>query len=224
MMPAEDGPPGPPAGRHTSLDYVEKVLPAGFRAAGSAYGGGMELSDWAEEHARALLSPLGERWRHAQAVADAARVLAQQLHHDDDRALIAAAYLHDIGYSQDVADSGFHPLDGAQHLRALGHERLAGLVAHHTGAKHEAELRGLQDELAAFDDERSNVSVALAFCDLTTGPAGESVTPAIRLLDVEARYGDSSPVTAGLKAAWPELMDSIGALELPDNLISHQPM
>ncbi len=184
----------------------------------------MELSDWAEEHARALLSPLGERWRHAQAVANAARELAQQLDQDDGHALIASAYLHDIGYSKALADSGFHPLNGAHHLRALGHERLAGLVAHHTGAKHEAELRGLHDELAAFDDERSNVSAALAFCDLTTGPSGESVTPEMRLLDVEARYGESSPVTAGLKAAWPELMDSIGALDLPDSLISHQPM
>ena len=184
----------------------------------------MELSEWGEDHARTLLSPLGERWRHAQAVANAAGELAQQLDQDDGHALIASAYLHDIGYSQDLTDSGFHPLDGAQHLRALGHERLASLVAHHTGAKHEAELRGLQDELAAFDDERSNVSAALAFCDLTTGPSGESVTPEERLLDVEARYGESSPVTAGLKAAWPELMDSIGALELPDSPISPQPM
>ncbi len=184
----------------------------------------MQLSDWAEDHARTLLAPLGQRWRHAHAVATAARELARQLHQDEGDALISSAYLHDIGYSQDLSDSGFHPLDGAQQLRALGHERLAGLVAHHTGAKHEAELRGLQDELAAFDDERSNVSAALAFCDLTTGPSGESVTPEVRLLDVEARYGDSSPVTAGLKAAWPELMDSIGALDLPDSLISHQPM
>ena len=150
----------------------------------------MELSDWAEEHARALLSPLGERWRHAEAVANAARELARHLDQDDGHALIASAYLHDIGYSQDLADSGFHPLDGAQHLRALGHERLAGLVAYHTGARHEADLRGLYDELAAFGDERSNVSAALALCDLTTGPSGESVAPEVRLLDVEARYGE----------------------------------
>ena len=59
---AEDGPSGPPAG-HTFLDYVEKVLTAGIRVAGSAYGGGVELSDWANEHAQVLLSPLGRRWR-----------------------------------------------------------------------------------------------------------------------------------------------------------------
>ena len=30
-------------------------------------------------------------------------------------------------------ETGFHALDGACHLRALGHERLAGLVAYHSG-------------------------------------------------------------------------------------------
>jgi HD superfamily phosphodiesterase len=31
--------------------------------------------------------------------------------------LEAAAWLHDIGYSPEIAVSGFHPLDGARYLR-----------------------------------------------------------------------------------------------------------
>jgi HD superfamily phosphodiesterase len=61
--------------------------------------------------------------------------------------LIAAAYLHDIGYAPTLARTGFHPLDGAVHLRELGEERLAGLVAHHSGAETEARLRGLAGQL-----------------------------------------------------------------------------
>ena len=127
--------------------------------------------------------------------------------------LVAAAYLHDIGYAPEVAVTGFHPLDGARHLRALGYERLAGLVTHHTGARHEARLRGLHEELTEFGDETSLVSVALAYCDLTTGPDGERMTPGQRLLNVAARYGEDSPVTRGLRAGWSELIEAVGQIE-----------
>ncbi len=129
---------------------------------------------WAEDHAGDLLRPLGRRWRHAQAVAETARELASGLTPEDADVLVAAAYLHDIGYAPELAVTGFHPLDGARHLRSLGHERLAGFVAHHTRADHEARLRGLESALAEFDDEDSIVSAALAYCDLTTGPIGQA--------------------------------------------------
>ncbi len=168
------------------------------------------MSTWAEDHSRRLLSPLGRRWRHAQAVADTAHQLPIGLELEDADILVAAAYLHDVGYAPELAIAGFHPLDGARHLRRLGHERLAGLVAHHTQGRHEAELRGLHEALAEFEDEDSLVSAALAYCDLTTGPSGERMTPGQRLLDVKARYGADSPVANGLRAAWPDLMHSIG--------------
>ncbi len=173
----------------------------------------MELSDWAENHARRLLSPLGRRWRHAEAVASQARDLATGLAPEDWEVLVAAAYLHDIGYAPEVAVTGFHPLDGARHLRALGHHRLAGLVAHHTGARHEARLRRLEKALAEFENEDSLVTAALTYSDLTTGPIGERMSPGERLLDVAARYGEDSPVTRGLRAGWSELMDIIGQVE-----------
>ena len=169
----------------------------------------MELHAWAENHARGLLSPGGRRWRHARAVADTARLLTIRLAPEDADVLVAAAYLHDVGYAPELAITGFHPLDGARHLRGLGFERLASLVAHHTQGRHEARLRGLHEALAEFDDEDSLVSAALAYCDLTTGPSGQWMTPAQRLLDVEVRYGEDSPVTTGLRAAWPELMDAV---------------
>ncbi len=91
----------------------------------------MELSDWAEEHAWALLSPLGERWRHAQAVADAARELAQQLDQNDGDALIASAYLHDkpvtSAVSRQIRGSKLQRLspNSPFGIRVLGAHRLA---------------------------------------------------------------------------------------------------
>ncbi|MFD6855509.1 HD domain-containing protein [Streptomyces diastaticus] len=48
--------------------------------------------------------------------------------------LVAAAWLHDIGYAPELRDTGSHPLDGARHLESLGAPaRLVRLVAHHSG-------------------------------------------------------------------------------------------
>jgi putative nucleotidyltransferase with HDIG domain len=60
--------------------------------------------------------------------------------------LVAAAWLHDVGYAPDVVETGFHPLDGARYLASLGaSERVVNLVARHSYAILEAELRGLGD-------------------------------------------------------------------------------
>lgn len=131
----------------------------------------------------------------------------------DADVLVAAAYLHDVGYAQAIAGAAFHPLDGARWLAGLGRDRLASLVAHHTGSKHEAALRGLSAELTEFPEERSIVAAALAYCDLTTGPDGELLTPDERLADIEARHGSESPVVEGLRRAWPDLMEQVLVVE-----------
>ena len=47
------------------------------------------------------------RWRHVRSVARRARWAAKQLSLSD--ALVAAAWLHDIGYAPDLVETGFHP-------------------------------------------------------------------------------------------------------------------
>ena len=59
--------------------------------------------------------------------------------------------------------------------------------------------------MAAFADERSAVTDALAYSDLTTGPAGQSMTVAERLADIERRYGSESVVVRALEEASPVL-------------------
>jgi hypothetical protein len=108
---------------------------------------------------------------------------------------VAAAWLHDIGYASELAATGFHPLDGARYVRAQGHERVARLAAHHTGARVEASIRGIEDYLAEFPFDNSELDRALTFCDLTTSPAGAPVGVSERVREIQERYGAEHPVS-----------------------------
>lgn len=65
-----------------------------------------------------------------------------------NRAVVCAAWLHDVGYAESVSVTGFHPLDGGRLLQSLGAPmEIVCLVAYHSGAEFEAEQRGLADDL-----------------------------------------------------------------------------
>jgi hypothetical protein len=134
------------------------------------------------------------------------------LDQEDRPYLVAAAYLHDIGYAPNLQRTGLHQLDGARYLRSLGPERLACLVAHHSEAWFEIRLRGFGDELAAYKREESWISDALTYCDLTTGPTGLPMTFEDRVTEVEQRYGEGDIVDA-LRQATPYLLDAIERTE-----------
>lgn len=161
----------------------------------------MDLVAWAAQEARRRLAGVGTRWAHCDAVASRAEDIAAVVDPEDRSLLITAAYLHDVGYAPELVVWGFHPLDGGRWLRALHLDRLAGLVAHHTGARFEARALGLEPAMASFADEESAVSDALTYCDLTTGPAGERVGVSDRLDDIEQRYGSGSVVVEALDSA-----------------------
>ena len=173
----------------------------------------MDLVAWAAEESQARLAPLGSRWLHSQGVAARALEIEAVVAGDDRDVLVAAAYLHDIGYAPALVRWNFHPLDGAYWLETKGLDRLAGLVAHHTGASFEAEAHGLAGKLAAFEDEQSPVTDALAYSDLTTGPAGERVTVAARLGEIERRYGSMSLVVRALERASDALFEMVARTE-----------
>jgi hypothetical protein len=172
----------------------------------------MMLEEWAAAEAERLLSPLGDRWKHVRAVGECARGLGAILDQEDRRYLVAAAYLHDIGYAPGLQRTGLHQLDGARYIRSLGAERLAGLVAHHSESRFEIRLRGCGEELTSYKREESWVSDALTYCDLTTGPAGLPMTFEDRVAEVEQRYGDSEIVDA-LRQATPHLRGAVERTE-----------
>lgn len=163
----------------------------------------MSLTSWAESNAERLLSPLGNRWRHVQQVAEQARHVARAVPLADHDLLVAAAYLHDVGYAPALATTGFHPLDGGRWLRENGpSDRLARLVAHHSCAVYEARVRGLYDQLISeFGPEDSPTYDALVFCDMTTGPAGERVTFEDRVSEIYRRYRESHEVSRALRSS-----------------------
>ncbi|MGW4412164.1 HD domain-containing protein [Nonomuraea sp. NPDC004702] len=172
------------------------------------YRSPMSLTAWAFSLSRQhLAEALPRRWAHVQGVAAQARML-QPVMGPDAELLVAAAVLHDIGYAPNLATSGFHPLDGARFLQGIGApQRLVNLIAHHTYARLEARIRGLEHDLAVFDDEGpSVVRDALWYCDITTTPDGNPTAGPERIAEIKERYGPDSLVTQFIVEASPELL------------------
>src|SRR6266700_5314436 len=162
-----------------------------------------EMIAWASSQAETLLSPLGNRWLHVQGVARQAQHISEILDATDKPYLIAAAYLHDIGYAPTLMKTKFHPIDGANYLQSHGLDRLVSLVAYHSEAQFEAALRGLSSELERFPREYSPVAVALTYCDLTTNSIGKQVSFEERIADITARYEEKDIVIQALHQAVP---------------------
>lgn len=174
---------------------------------------GDDLVRWAAAESAARLSELGDRWLHVQGVASTAARVSRAFEGEDRAHLVAAAHLHDVGYAPTLRVTGLHQLDGAAHIRSLGEERLARLVAHHSEARFEVELRGWADELGKYPHEASPVSAALIYCDLTTGPTGATMRLKDRVAEVFERYGDDSLVSEALRRSQPFLARAVAATE-----------
>lgn len=169
----------------------------------------------AERRAGDLLGIGTARWHHSAGVAAAAASLARMFSAEDAELLVAAAWLHDIGYCGELVDTGFHPLDGARHLRALGaSDRLCRLVANHTGAWAEASSRGLTDLLAGeFPAEESPLADALTYADITTGPAGQPLSAEERIAEILERYEAGHVVHRSIRQVAPELLATVRRVE-----------
>ena len=171
------------------------------------------LSAWAERLARTLLErALPRRWAHVRGVAARARGLAPTLGANAEL-LEAAAWLHDIGYLPELAQTGLHSLDGARYLRDVQHAEplLCRLVAHHSCAVLEAEERGLADVLTReFAPPPQPLADALTFCDMTTSPDGDQVQVSHRLAEIHDRYGSGHLVTRFISRATPLILEAVG--------------
>ena len=170
------------------------------------------LAAWAQDLTRTLLADaLPRRWSHVQGVAARARTLAPALGPDADL-LQAAAWLHDIGYHPDLADTGLHGLDGARYLRDhhQADPMLCRLVAHHSCAVIEADERGLADALTRdFTPPPQDLADALTFCDMTTSPDGEHVHVHRRLAEIHDRYGSGHLVSRSIRRATPLILEAV---------------
>lgn len=168
----------------------------------------------AEDLARRFLPPPAERWFHTAGVVARAQRLAHAVDPADRALLIAAAWLHDIGYAEELRDTGFHPLDGARYLDRLGlPKRLTSLVAHHSGARFVAEERGFGLAMADYPVEVSALSDALTYADQTVGPHGRPYTVEQRMSDMLGRHGPDSPQARAHGARGPYLLGVASRME-----------
>lgn len=162
--------------------------------------------------AKGCLGGAGDRWRHVRVVGATAERVSVQL--GLGSAIAQAAWLHDVGYSERIKESGFHPLDGARWLAERGWDSsVVALVAHHSGAAAEAEERGLARDLAVFtvpDDADLDV---LNYADLTTGPDGAPLPVESRLDEILRRYPEVDPVHRAVVRSRASLIGSVRRVE-----------
>ena len=165
-----------------------------------------DLITRARDVAEAELASMSGRLAHVSGVAARADKVANGLLRDQRDEVIAAAWLHDIGYSPLVRASGFHPLDGAAFLRSEGFpDVVSSLVAFHSGASEEAKERGLEESLSRFTPPTNDLLDILTYADMTTGPTGAAVTVETRIAEILDRYPASDPVYRAVSRSAPGL-------------------
>lgn len=159
-----------------------------------------------------LLHVRPARLAHSLLAGQQARRVCGTVPAADRDLLVSAALLHDIGYSPTLVKTGFHPLDGANHLLVLGApERLAALVAHHSESWRLAAATGHLAELLRFPRVEGPVLDALAYADMTAGPTGLPMTVPDRLADIAARHAAEDPELLAARLA--RVSDLIAATE-----------
>ena len=163
---------------------------------------------WEWDMAGECLAGMDRRWSHSQRAHAQSHRLGS-LFNAAERAevLVLAALLHDIGYGTELVRTGFHAIDGALFLRDHAvDEQVVSLVAHHSCAGVEADIRGLSAEMSRFPVHPDPLLVdAMIWYDMTSGPAGEEVGIDWRLEDIRRRYTPGSIVARTVEVTEPLL-------------------
>jgi putative nucleotidyltransferase with HDIG domain len=164
---------------------------------------------------RELIPYEGDRLLHVEAVACATQELGRILNDATSLdTLVAAAWLHDIGYAPALRDTGHHAIDGAAYLQRRGWpDSVTSLVAHHSGAAEEALQRGLSARLADFAPPVAGLADVLTLSDMTCGPAGQVMSIDARLRDILGRYPSHHPVHRAVTASASQLRASAARAE-----------
>ena len=172
------------------------------------------LAERARRAAEVRLAPMATRLAHVRGVAAAAERLVERIDPLEADSLVAAAWLHDVGYAPSVRSTGFHSLDGAVFVRAEGFPALVvSLVAYHTGAVFEARERGLSEALAEFAEPPDFLLDVLTCADMTTGPDGSQVRADDRLSEILSRYAEDDPVHRAITLSTPTLLAAVARVD-----------
>jgi hypothetical protein len=162
-----------------------------------------------------LLRGVASRFAHSAMVAQQADRVGHLVGRRWGSAPTEAAWLHDVGYSRKLVSTGFHPLDGARWLRDHGWPiETCRLVAWHTAAEVEAQLRAMDENLGGeFEPPLPIAAAALTWSDLTSSATGERCTVDCRLADILRRSAADSVVYRATIASLPALREAANEIE-----------
>lgn len=147
---------------------------------------------------------------HSSRAARRAASVAHRIPSSRTSDIVAAAWLHDIGYATRLRRTGFHPLDGALFLMAQDWpERIVRLVAHHSLASLEAPFYGVGHHLGVIEAVTGVDADVLVSADMVSGPGDPPPTMDARLEDMRLADAELGLVPedvrqaryAGLRAA-----------------------
>ncbi|WP_432738245.1 HAD-IIB family hydrolase [Maridesulfovibrio sp. FT414] len=140
------------------------------------------------------------RLAHMRQARRTAERLVNQLGYDSVLAekIVTAALFHDVGYSEELRSTGFHPLDGAVFLaHCNAPEEVIEAVLWHSSTPIEIEsmpeMKTLYDRFPEPELD-GIIHDAVRYCDFRTSPVGEPFTFGQRIAELEHRFGaDSIP-------------------------------
>ncbi|MCX6434201.1 MAG: HD domain-containing protein [Actinobacteria bacterium] len=156
----------------------------------------------AQTLAHTLLSGDPRRLAHVRGAALIAGMAAGALRVDQPETLVAAAWLHDIGYAPSLRRTGFHPLDGAMFLARKGWpDSVVLLVAHHSHAAVLAPYYGVHHHMSLLDHAPGNGDDIITFSDLRAGTNGMGADPRDRIDDMRRRHADRTFVPSDIREA-----------------------
>lgn len=173
-----------------------------------------DLPGQARSLAKNALVSLPKRWAHVQGVAEAARKASALIDAEHSDVIVAAAWLHDVGYAEQISTTGFHPLDGARYAESQGFPaEVVSLIAYHTGALVEAAERSLSAQLTKISEPSADLLDVLTFADLTTSPIGEPIDAESRVSEILSRYEKTDPVHQAVTKSAPGLLAAVRRVE-----------
>lgn len=149
------------------------------------------------------------RLAHMRQASCTAKRIVSQAGYDSELAdkIVTAALFHDIGYSEKLKNTGFHPLDGAAYLaHCNAPEDIIEAVLWHSSTPIEIEvLPDIKEIYDRFPEPELDgiIHDAVRYCDFRTSPVGESYSFGMRILELENRFGNESVPPSIARATLP---------------------
>ncbi|WP_245577025.1 HAD-IIB family hydrolase [Maridesulfovibrio zosterae] len=162
-----------------------------------------------DELAASFYNADSTRLAHMRQACRTAKRIVSQMNYDKELSdkIIIAALFHDIGYSEKLAKTGFHPLDGAAYLAHCGApEDVIEAVLWHSSTP--LEIQNLPEIKVYYDKfpvpDLENILIrTVCYCDFRTSPLGESFSFGQRIVELKNRFGTGSIAPAIAKKTLP---------------------